>query len=57
VIELLPEPDSENPENKTQKYSSKYWKIPEKKEKAKVIPGFEMMLLYHWLLGRLLNKR
>ena len=57
VIELLPEPDSENPENKTQNIAANIGKIPEKKEKAKVIPGFEMIYCIIGLLGRLLNKR
>lgn len=57
VIEILPEPETENPENDTQDMATDVEHTAEKKEKITGMPGFEMIYGIIGLLGVFLSKR
>jgi PGF-pre-PGF domain-containing protein len=57
VIEILPEPDTENPENDTQNMAADVEKTPEQREKTTGMPGFEMIYCVIGLLGAFLRRR
>jgi len=57
VIEILPEPETENPENNTQDMAADVEHTAEKKEKITGIPGFEMIYGIIGLLEVFLSKR
>ncbi|MGB9939004.1 PGF-pre-PGF domain-containing protein [Methanosarcina sp.] len=57
VIEILPEPETENPENNTQDMAADAEHTSEKKEKITGMPGFEMIYGIIGLLGVFLSKR
>lgn len=57
VIEILPEPDTDNPENDTQDMAADVEQTPEQKEKTTGMPGFEMIYCVIGLLGVFLCRR
>ena len=57
AIEILPEPETENPENDTQDMATDVEQPPEPEEKTNSMPGFEVIYCVTGLLGAFLCKR
>jgi PGF-pre-PGF domain-containing protein len=57
VIEILPEPETENLENNTGNIAAEVEHTPEQKEKTTGIPGFETIYCIIGLLGVFLTRR
>jgi len=57
VIEILPEPETENPENNTGNIAADVEQNPEQKEKTTGMPGFEVIYCILGLLGAFLCRR